>query len=266
MCVSSLIAAAQAWPFIFATDLARYLIAATLVFVIVWKLFARRLEPRRIQVRRPGARDFRREVLTSLRSVLLFSINGAAIFFLASAGIADIYSDSETYGLLWFALSFPLIIVAHDAYFYWLHRAMHRRGLFRVLHSTHHKSLAPTPWAAYAFNVGEAIGQALFTTFYVLLLPTHQLVLAVFLIHMITRNVIGHCGYEIFPAWWLRSPLTRWITTVSHHDLHHQNGRYNFGLYFTWWDSLCGTEHPEYAAEFNRAAGGEFERSALDVL
>lgn len=39
---------------------------------------------------------------------------------------------------------------------------------------------------------------------------------------------------------------------VTHHDMHHANGNSNFGLYFTWWDRLMGTEHQDYVA---RATG-----------
>jgi sterol desaturase/sphingolipid hydroxylase (fatty acid hydroxylase superfamily) len=38
-----------------------------------------------------------------------------------------------------------LIVLAHDAYFYWMHRAMHSRRLFRATHLHHHKSRTPTP-------------------------------------------------------------------------------------------------------------------------
>jgi hypothetical protein len=31
----------------------------------------------------------------------------------------------------------------------------------------------------------------------------------------------------------------------AHHDMHHDTPR-RFGLYFTWWDRLVGTEHPDY--------------------
>jgi sterol desaturase/sphingolipid hydroxylase (fatty acid hydroxylase superfamily) len=39
-----------------------------------------------------------------------------------------------------------------------------------------------------------------------------------------------------------------------HHDLHHSEGRHNFGLYFTWWDRMMGTEHPDYHARFETVA------------
>ena len=31
------------------------------------------------------------------------------------------------------------------------------------------------------------------------------------------------------------------IVTTTHHDLHHQHGRSNYGLYFTFWDRLLNT-------------------------
>jgi sterol desaturase/sphingolipid hydroxylase (fatty acid hydroxylase superfamily) len=48
-------------------------------------------------------------------------------------------------------------------------------------------------------------------------------------------------------------PLFDWLTTTTHHDLHHAQAGWNYGLYFTWWDRLMGTEHPEYHARFAAA-------------
>jgi sterol desaturase/sphingolipid hydroxylase (fatty acid hydroxylase superfamily) len=67
------------------------------------------------------------------------------------------------------------------------------------------------------------------------------------------RNTIGHSGYELMPAGRDGRPLFDWVTSVTHHDLHHAYSEYNFGLYFTWWDRWMGTEHPEYHARFARA-------------
>jgi len=68
---------------------------------------------------------------------------------------------------------------------------------------------------------------------------------------MIFKNALGHSGYEIFP----RSATKHWfwkhITTVTHHDMHHEKGSANFGLYFTWWDKLMGTEHVNYHQRFD---------------
>ena len=34
--------------------------------------------------------------------------------------------------------------------------------------------------------------------------------------------------------------------------MHHENGAYNFGVYFTWWDRAMGTIHPDYEARFDQ--------------
>ena len=62
--------------------------------------------------------------------------------------------------------------------------------------------------------------------------PIHELVLLLFLTLMIVRNAMGHSGIEFHPRWWVDSPLD-FFTTVTHHDLHHQRGQSNSGLYFT---------------------------------
>jgi len=69
---------------------------------------------------------------------------------------------------------------------------------------------------------------------------------------MMLRNAVGHCGYELFPAF-RGKPLLGWLTTVTHHDLHHAQAGWNFGLYFTFWDKVMGTEHPEYQEKFAKA-------------
>jgi len=69
---------------------------------------------------------------------------------------------------------------------------------------------------------------------------------------MIVRNVIGHLGLELAPAGFTRRRGWRHSTTTTHHALHHARPRGNFGLYFTWWDRIMGTEHPAYRETFAR--------------
>ena len=149
---------------------------------------------------------------------------------------------------------FAAIVVAHDAYFYWVHRAMHHPKLFKTFHRLHHRSVTPTPFAAYAFDVPEALVMFAFLPIWLLFIPTPVTVISAFLALMIIRNTMGHAGLELHARWWLKTPLTRWISTTTHHDLHHSGSfKYNYGFYFTWWDKLMGTEHPDYAAEFAKS-------------
>ena len=78
------------------------------------------------------------------------------------------------------------------------------------------------------------------------------------------RNARGHAGFELHPRWWLATPLTRWINTTTHHDLHHSGGfNRNYGLYFTWWDKWMGTEHPQYAERFHDVVSRSPVREAV---
>ena len=114
------------------------------------------------------------------------------------------------------------------------------------MHGLHHASRHPTPWAAYAFHPVEAVVQAAFLPLFLLAVPVHAGVIVVFLLHMILRNCVGHCAHELLPWRWTPRGWLGWITPVSHHHFHHARNRGNYGLYFTWWDRLCGTEDPEY--------------------
>jgi hypothetical protein len=75
------------------------------------------------------------------------------------------------------------------------------------------------------------------------------------MLHQIVRNTLGHSGYELYPARRDGRPLLDFMTTTTHHDLHHAQAGWNYGLYFTWWDRLMGTEHPDYYARFAAASG-----------
>ena len=240
------------WPLIAIGDLLRYTIPAGLL-TLVSSLFARRLARRQIQASVAGSDDRRREFAYSMLTVLIFSVVGFGIHLGHESNVLRI--TDEVPGLLEAAATFVVMLVAHDAYFYWTHRLMHQPKLFRYVHRTHHRSRTPTPLAAYAFAPAEAVVQALFLPIYLLFVETAAATVVAFLIHMIVRNVAGHAGIELFPRGWTRLPLLRAVTTTTHHDLHHEQQHWNYGLYFTWWDRWMGTEHPDYHNRFAAITG-----------
>jgi sterol desaturase/sphingolipid hydroxylase (fatty acid hydroxylase superfamily) len=196
-----------------------------------------------------------REILHSLRSIVVFGLVTMAVVAAASAGWTRLYFRVEDYGWPYLVLSIGLMVVLHDTYFYWTHRLMHHRRLFRLLHRTHHLSTSPTPWAAYAFSVPEALIQAGIGPLIVFTIPTHPMAFGLFMLWQITFNVLGHCGYEVLPGWFLRSPAACVLNSVTHHAQHHEKFRSNFGLYFNVWDRLMGTNHPDYEHRIARVAG-----------
>ncbi|MCK0100300.1 sterol desaturase family protein [Qipengyuania sp. S6317L1] len=242
-------------------DLGRYLMAAgaLTLFLLVFRSWS---EARRIQRKRRASRgDYIREVLSSMRTVIVFALVTLVILMGREVGLIGL--KLERVPMLTVAWQFALIVLVHDAYFYWIHRAMHTRALFRISHLHHHKSRTPTPWAAYSFATLEAVVEAAYLPLFLIVTSLFGIQYAgiavlVFLWHMIIRNVMAHAGSELFPAGWVDNPLTDWISTTTHHDLHHSSG-HNYGFYFTFWDRAMGTEHPRYKEEFRNNARPLFE-------
>jgi sterol desaturase/sphingolipid hydroxylase (fatty acid hydroxylase superfamily) len=247
--------AARVYPGILQHDLLRYVIGAGGTFLVVNVLMRRFLARRQIRSERPGGKQIRWEILASLRTVLIFSLVGFGIALAAQHGLLNVYRDPAALGWPYFALNVVMLIVAHDAWFYWTHRLMHRPRLYRWFHRLHHRSNNPTPWTSYSFDASEALVNAIYLPIALILMPTSVLAAFIFTAHMMLRNAIGHCGYEVFPARADGRPLFDWLTTVTHHDLHHARAGTNFGFYFTFWDRMMGTEDPDYHVRFAGAVG-----------
>ncbi|MEL7487126.1 MAG: sterol desaturase family protein, partial [Pseudomonadota bacterium] len=113
-----------------------------------------------------------------------------------------------------------------------------------------HRSKSPNVLTSYAFHPAEALLLNLYTTLHLFIFPTHPVTVFVFGAFTLFKVMIGHSGHEIFAdRYFLKRPLS-FNTAVLHHDLHHLKGRGNYGLFFTWWDRLLGTEIPEYKQQY----------------
>ncbi len=231
-------------------DFLRYFIAASTGYLLFWVIFKKQWQHRVIQSKKLKTKRMWSEFGYSMSTVVIFAIIGSLIITAKRAGYTLIYNDIATYGWGWFFLSIMLIILVHDAYFYWGHRLMHHPLIFRHVHLVHHKSTNPSPWAAYSFHPLEAVVEAGIFPLIVFLIPVHKFALLTFLIYMISRNVMGHLGIEFLPHWFINNKWINWHTTTTHHDLHHKDFDSNYGLYFTWWDKWFGTEHKHYEERF----------------
>lgn len=247
----------EAFPHIFFVDFLRYFIAASAAYLIFWVVFIHRWSHRIIQRKFPKRAKMWMEFRYSLSTVTIFSLIGTFIVSMTKAGHTQVYFGMGEHGWLWFFASIGLMILLHDAYFYWAHRLMHHPNIFKHVHLVHHRSTNPSPWAAYSFHPLEAVVEAGIFVLIVFTIPVHHFALLAFLIYMISRNVMGHLGIEIFPKWFLKIPFLNLHTTTTHHDLHHKNFHTNYGLYFTWWDRWLGTEDERYRETFEEVTSRE---------
>jgi sterol desaturase/sphingolipid hydroxylase (fatty acid hydroxylase superfamily) len=187
--------------------------------------------------------QIRNEIGWSLASAAIYGVPAGVVAWGWQAhGWTRIYTDFADYPLWWLPVSVLLYLFAHDTWFYWTHRWMHRPKWFRIAHAVHHASRPPTAWAAMSFHPIEAITGAVVIPALVFLIPIHVSMLGLVLGIMTFMGVTNHMGWEIFPKALVRGRAGRWLITASHHQRHHEQYRCNYGLYFRVWDRLCGTD------------------------
>ena len=243
----------EAAPRISTADTLWYLLFAGAAWLLFHVALRQVLRHRRISSKPNPGSQIRREVLDSLRSLVIFGLVGGFVKFASLSGWTQFYYSIEERGWVWYGVSFALMIAIHDTYFYWTHRLMHHRRLFKLFHLTHHRSTSPTPWAAYAFSPLEALVQAGVAPLIAFTIPVHPSAFLPFMLWQITFNVLGHCGYEIWPSWFLETRFGRFLNTPTHHSLHHEKFRSNYGLYFNFWDRVMATNHATYEVRFAQA-------------
>lgn len=231
--------------------LARYVIMAGGAYLYFWVLRKDRLAHLRIQPDFPRKGAIRTEILYSLSTTLIFAVVGLFLGYGRHMGWFKIYTDFNEYGAAYFAFSIVVSILLHDAYFYFAHRLMHTKPLFRIMHRVHHESTNPSPFAAFSFHPTEAVAEAAILPILLLFLPMHPAAILVFMFGMTFLNVVGHLGYELWPRGFATSKWTFWNNTSTHHNMHHRYVHCNYGLYFNWWDRLFNTNHKDYIARFN---------------
>jgi lathosterol oxidase len=215
--------------------------------------------------------QIRREIAWSLASTLIYGIPaGIVAWGWQNRGWTEIYRDIHDYPLWYAPLSVALYLIAHDTWFYWTHRWMHGPRVFKLAHAVHHESRPPTAWAAMAFHPIEAVTGAVIIPLLVFLIPINIACLGLVLTIMTVMGVTNHMGWEVFPRFMWRGPIGDWLITASHHQRHHDLYRGNYGLYFRFWDRLCGTDkgvgdfvraHAQ-ARERERRGGGAAPRAA----
>ena len=219
----------------------RYIISAGSAFLLCYYPGLKFLQKFRIQPSMPKKKQLRHEIIYSFSTVFIFSVVGIAAYFLYINGYTTLYLKTAEYGWGYLFLSLGLMLIIHDAYFYWSHRLLHTKWLFRKIHVVHHRSINPTPLAAYSFHPLEALLESMIIFPFISIFPVHIVVFLFFTTTVIVTNVIGHLGYEFFPEKLRNSSFGKLLTFSTHHNLHHQRNNKNYGYYFTIWDKVMKT-------------------------
>ena len=204
--------------------------------------------------RKPG--QDRREIGWSALTSVIFTAIALGMIAAYQAGYTLVYVDLNQFPLVWYPASIVLVLFVHETYYYWLHRWMHRPGVYKRVHQTHHDSITTSAWTSFSFHPLESTLQAIVVPALAFVLPLHVSAVGLLLLIMTITSAINHLNTEIYPRDFDRHWLGRWLIGATHHSLHHRQHRYNYGPYFTFWDKWMRTESPLFWEKTARARGG----------
>lgn len=202
------------------------------------------------QSRQQDGKTIAEDIKLSVLSGVAFALGAACFMACYRRGFTHIYLDLSFQDLGYIPLSYITVLLLQDTYFYFMHRLSHQPFLYRWTHQGHHRSRPPTPWTFFALEPIEAIGQAVFLLGLTLVIPLHAGVLIAILLTMGTWAMGTHLGIQIVPDSPVSRHLGQWLIGSAHHLVHHQKFTRHYGLYFTFWDRLLGTQDPDYDARY----------------
>ena len=176
---------------------------------------------------------------------IAFAVSSHAIRF--GGGVA---AEVATFVVAW---------VGFQAFYWFLHRAMHTRALF-FAHKWHHESLVTTPVTGFSMSpleaVGWVVGYLVFPILLTLVWEVGAWGLAVFFFFHFYGNIAGHANAEFLPDFFGRRAVSLSGNPVCFHSLHHArfDGHYGFGA--AWMDRLMGTEFEDWQAIHAKVISG----------
>lgn len=149
---------------------------------------------------------------------------------------------TPTYALaehpVWFLVGVVLLPVWSAFHFYWVHRLLHVPGVYKHVHSVHHRNVNIGPWSGFSMHPVEHF---LYLTSLLIhwVVPTHPILLYFHVIYLGPGAAMTHTGYEDL----LVRDKRRLALGTFYHQLHHRYYECNYGNQEMPWDRWFGTFH-----------------------
>lgn len=141
-------------------------------------------------------------------------------------------------------------MVVEDVLFYWAHRLLHHKAIYKYIHKVHHRFYYSVSLAAEATHPVEYIlANVVPFSAGPVLLGAHAVTYYTWFVLRMIETVAHHSGYE-FP--WLCFSLLPFQGTSVEHDLHHSVNTGNYASFFTWMDAAFGTAIPEEKGDLQK--------------
>lgn len=159
-----------------------------------------------------------------------------------------------------FAITFVLIFLWTEIWFYFTHRMMHQPRFFWI-HRQHHRAKVTDPLTSLSFSLIERsillFGVIGFACLMSVAAPVSFAALVANGMLNYVLNVLGHSNVEFIPEAVAKSRFGGLFITPSYHAMHHARYRGHFGLFTTVLDRMFGTTYEDYGRVYDRARSGQ---------
>lgn len=156
---------------------------------------------------------------------------------------------------VWFVLWMVLIPFWRNFHFYWIHRLIHWKPLYKWVHSLHHKNVNVGPWSGLAMHPVEHIIYFSCVLIHVII-PSHPLHMMFNALQTALGPALSHSGFDEIV---FGDELALKNERVMHY-LHHRYHTVNFGESNVPLDKWFGSFHdgtPEADAHFRALRSGK---------
>jgi len=96
---------------------------------------------------------------------------------------------------IWFISQLLLIPIWREFHFYWIHRFLHWKPLYKISHYLHHHNINPGPWSGLAMHPIESMGYFSVVLIH-FLVPSHPLLFLFNSQHTALTPAPSHTGFE----------------------------------------------------------------------
>ena len=224
------------------------LFISNFMFFIIYKLNLNFFENYKIEKKKlwPWRENYSNFISQFKKSLIFVSINvSISILFNVVVGLTkkleykyEVRNFPSTIEILVHLFFFMIV---EDFAFYFTHRMFHNPMIYQKFHKIHHEYKHTISFSflhahPFEFFFGNFIPVILGPM--ILMKKVHTATLILWNIIRVFETADGHSGYD-FP--WSPFRLLPFSGTAEYHNYHHSHNVGNFSSFFTWMDTLLGT-------------------------
>ena len=139
---------------------------------------------------------------------------------------------------VWFTLWFLVIPIWQSMHFYWTHRLLHWKPLYKAVHAQHHRNVNIGPWSGISMHPIEHVVYFSSVLIHWVLL-SHPVHVLFHMQYLALEAVLGHAGFESLLVKDRKTP----VIGSFFHQLHHRYFECNYGDEDMPWDRWFGSFH-----------------------